>query len=116
MAGALTSYGTVRRVAGGNRFETSVLIAETFFVNPDSAVLAYAWDFPDGLCGGSLAVTMGAPLILTMAKYEAQAANYLQTQPISEAIILGSEKLIPQASVDTIFPRDSLHENELPIG
>ena len=116
MAGALTSYGTVRRVAGGNRFETSVLIAETFFVNPDSAVLAYAWDFPDGLCGGSLAVTMGAPLILTMAKYEAQAANYLQTQPISEAIILGGEKLIPQASVDTIFPRDSLHENELPIG
>ena len=116
MEEALKGFGTVERVAGGNRFETSVLIAEKFFENPESAVLAYAWDFPDGLCGGPLATTMNAPLILTMAKYEAKAAEYVQSKGIAGAVILGGEKLIPQTSINTIFPRDTLHENELPIG
>lgn len=116
MEEALKGFGTVERVAGGNRFETSVLIAEKFFEDPESAVLAYAWDFPDGLCGGPLATTMNAPLILTMAKYEAKAAEYVQSKGIAGAVILGGEKLIPQTSIDTIFPRDTLHENELPIG
>ena len=103
MEEVLAGYGDVQRVAGNNRFETSVKIAETFFENPDSAVLAYAWDFPDGLCGGPLAVTMGAPLILTMEKYETQAAAYIQSNTISKTTVLGGEKLIPKSSVQTIF-------------
>ena len=103
METVLTAYGTVERVAGNNRFETSVKIAEKFFASPESAVLAYAWDFPDGLCGGPLAVTMNAPLILTMEKYESQAAAYIQSNTISKATILGGEKLIPDTSVDLIM-------------
>ncbi len=99
----LKTLGTVERLAGANRFETSVMIAEKFFADPESAVLAYAWNFPDGLCGGPLAATMGAPLILTMEKYETQAASYIQGQSIKTGIILGGEKLIPNASVSTIF-------------
>ncbi len=99
----LNTLGTVERLAGANRFETSVMIAEKFFQNPESAVLAYAWNFPDGLCGGPLAATMGAPLILTMEKYETQAASYIQGQSIKTGIILGGEKLIPNSSVNTIF-------------
>lgn len=100
---ALAAYGEVSRLAGGNRFETSVLIAEIFFEKPESAVLAYAWDFPDGLCGGPLATAMNAPLTLTMAKYETRAANYIQANGITKAIILGGEKLIPESSVAKIF-------------
>ncbi len=103
METVLTAYGTVERVAGNNRFETSVKITEKFFASPESAVLAYAWDFPDGLCGGPLAVTMNAPLILTMEKYESQAAAYIQSNTISKATILGGEKLIPDTSVDLIM-------------
>ena len=103
MEAVLTAYGTVERVAGKNRFETSVKIAEKFFNDPESAVLAYAWDFPDGLCGGPLATTMNAPLILTMEKYEVKAAEYIQGQSISKAVILGGEKLIPDTSVDLIM-------------
>ena len=103
MEAALNGYGEVSRLAGGNRFETSVLIAETFFRNPKAAVLAYAWDFPDGLCGGPLAAAMNAPLILTMAKYEGQAAGYIQGKEIRSAVVLGGEKLIPEASVNLIF-------------
>ena len=103
MAEVLTAYGTVERVAGNNRFETSVKIAEKFFDSPESAVLAYAWDFPDGLCGGPLATTMNAPLILTMANYEESAKNYVRSTGISRTTILGGEKLIPDTSVDLIM-------------
>ena len=99
----LKNYGETERIAGQNRFETSVKIAEKFFDSPESAVLAYAWDFPDGLCGGPLAVTMNAPLILTMANYEESASNYVQFTGISRTTILGGEKLIPDTSVDLIM-------------
>ena len=111
----LTAYGEVERVAGGNRFETSVAIAEKFFDAPKSAVLAYAWNFPDGLCGGPLAASMDAPLILTMGNYEAQATGYVRGNAIKNGIILGGETLIPEKSVNQIFNIRQF-ENELPIG
>ena len=43
----LQSYGKVRRLAGENRFETSVLVAKTYFKDSDACVLAYAYNFPD---------------------------------------------------------------------
>ncbi len=99
----LKGYGETKRVAGNDRFQTSVLIAETFFDSPNAAVLAYAWNFPDGLCGGPLAATMNAPLILTMEKYESQAANYIQSRNIQTGITLGGETLIPDNSINLIF-------------
>ncbi len=99
----LKDYGTPQRLAGDNRFETSVLIASTFFQAPESAVLAYAWDFPDGLCGGPLAAAMDAPLILTMNHYEDEAMAYANDWKIRTGIVLGGEKLIPENSVSAIF-------------
>ena len=103
LAEEISAYGETRRIGGANRFETSVLIAEEFFDAPESVVLAYAWNYPDGLCGGALAAAMDAPLILTMEKYESQAAEYIQEQPIREAIILGGEGLIPDTSVHKLL-------------
>ena len=115
-------YGPVDRIGGSNRFETSVLIAEWFFDDPDSAVLAYAWNYPDGLCGGALAATMDAPLILTMTKYETQAAEYIQGHNITTGTVLGGTGLISDKSVELIFPQKTSndtgnkYEDELPIG
>ncbi len=95
-------YGKATRLGGRNRFETSVMIAETFFENPQSAVLAYAWNFPDGLCGGAMATTMKAPLILTMTKYESQAMGYVQNKGITQGIVLGSDTLISDTSIQQI--------------
>lgn len=100
----LGEYGKVSRLAGSGRFETSVAIAEASFTSPSSVVLAYAWDFPDGLCGGPLAALMNAPLILTMEKYEAAAAEYVAEWGIASGMILGGEKKIPDSSVNKIFP------------
>ena len=103
MAATVGEYGEVDRLAGANRFETSVQVAEKYFPEAESAVLAYAWDFPDGLCGGGLANAMNAPLILTMTRYETQAADYIQRQGIKSGIVLGGEGLISAASVAKIF-------------
>ena len=99
----VAAYGEVTRLAGGNRFETSTLIAETFFDAPTSVVLAYGWNFPDGLCGGGLAASMNAPMLLTMERYEAAATAYAQAKGIKNSMILGGDGLIPDASVRTIF-------------
>jgi putative cell wall-binding protein len=93
----------VKRLAGKNRFDTSVLIAEEFFGEPTSAVLAYAANYPDGLCGGALANIMGAPLILTMDKQASVAAEYVKKAGIERAVSLGGEGLISDAAVKTIL-------------
>ncbi len=107
LAAAIGAYGEVTRLAGGNRFETSVLVAEKYFEAPETAVLAYAWNYPDGLCGGALAYTMGAPLVLTMTNYEAQAVEYATNEGITAGIVLGGDSLISDAAVRAIFAMDA---------
>ncbi len=102
----LEAYGKTYRLAGSDRFETSVLVAEKYFYSPDTVVLAYAWNYPDGLCGGALAYAMNAPLILTMDKYESAAAQYVQSGGIDSGYVLGGANLISDATVDNIFTRN----------
>ncbi len=97
------AYGPTTRLGGDHRFETSVMIAQTFFENPDSVVLAYAKNFPDGLCGGALASTMKAPLLLTMTKFESYAAEYAEGADITDGVVLGGTGLISDEAVRTIL-------------
>ena len=99
----LYEYGTVERIKGKNRYETSVLVANRFFDDPTSAVLAYAKNFPDGLCGGPLAISMNAPLILTATGEESAAAKYTNAYGITRGAVLGGTGLISDGSVRTIF-------------
>ena len=99
----LKAYGRVERVKGKTRYETSVEIAEKFFVNPDYTVIAYAENFPDGLCGGPLAMTMDAPLILTKTGKQAAAKGYAQANNIKAGAVLGGASLIDDATAKDIF-------------
>ena len=107
----LSAYAdTVERLAGENRFETSVMVAEKFFTNPKKAVLAYAWDFPDGLCGGSLAASVDAPLILAATDsatapldYDEAACEYVEESGIAQGYVLGGDALISDETVRGIF-------------
>ena len=103
IAVTLEKYGEVERLAGAHRYETSVLVAGKFFEEPDSAVLAYAKNYPDGLCGGALAVTKNAPLLLTDSKYFSYAAEYAEKNGITFGVVLGGDKLISDKAVGTIF-------------
>ena len=111
MEKAFRSYGITERISGDNRFETSIALAELYFgSDAEKAVLAYAWNYPDGLCGGPLAHAMNAPLILTMTGYESDAIDYITAAGIENGIVLGGEKLISDASIRAIFGLDAADE------
>ena len=103
MEDQLAAYGSVKRIGGSNRFETSVMIAREFFEAPEAAVLAYAWDFPDGLCGGPLAAALDIPLILTMPDYSAEAEAYAREINIQGGTVLGGDPLIQTYVAIDIF-------------
>lgn len=88
LATELENYGSVSRLAGANRQETSVAVAEAFFPDPSSAVLAYARNFPDGLCGGPLAASLGGPVLLVTDEDHSDARAYVQNKDIKD----GKEK------------------------
>ncbi len=99
----LAAYGSVERVKGKSRYETSVAIAEKFFASPDYAVIAYAENFPDGLCGGPLSTAMNAPLILTKTGNQSAAKSYVQRNNIKNGTVLGGASLIDDNTAMDIF-------------
>ena len=106
----LNEIGSAVRVKGKNRYGTSVAIAQRYFTNPEAAVLAYAQGFPDGLCGGPLAVSMGAPLILTSNESHGDADAYVEN--ILIGAVTGGTGRISDDTVREIF--DLAAEVEIP--
>jgi putative cell wall-binding protein len=97
----LKAIGTVERLAGNGRYQTSVMVAQKFISEPNAAVLAYARNFPDGLCGGPLAYALGAPLILTDNYDPSEADKYIEG--IKTGIVVGGPGLISDESASLIF-------------
>ena len=97
----LNALGTAVRVKGASRYETSVEIAKRYFLTPGAAVLAYAQGFPDGLCGGPLALSIGAPLILTSNEACLAADDYVTEIPVG--VVTGGTGRISDETVREIF-------------
>lgn len=102
-------YGATERVSGNTRYETSILVAEEFFDGSDEAVLAYAKNFPDGLCGGPLAMSKNAPLILTATGKETNAVTYTKNNSISAGAVLGGAGLISDEVVMKILDTSEIN-------
>lgn len=103
MEKVFAGLGETTRIGGATRYETSTNVARTFFSNPSVVVLAYGENFPDGLCGGPLANSMGGPLILA-AKGKTKAANaYTDSVGIFTGEILGGPTLIDDAGARAIL-------------
>lgn len=103
----LKKYAEVKRLAGSTRYETTLVVANEFFQAPSAAVLAYAQNFPDGLCGGPLAEAMNAPLILTSTDNAAYAELYAKDAEIISGAVLGGTSLISDNAVKSIFNMDA---------
>ena len=99
----LDAIGDVERVAGENRYQTSVKVAKEFVSDPDAVVLAYARNFPDGLCGGPLAYSMGAPLVLAQDRFLDTTVGYMTDHEIMSGVVLGGTNLITNKDVRSIF-------------
>ena len=76
--------------------------------NPESAVLAYALNYPDGLCGGPLAMSMNAPLILTTDSRKDAALSYTTENGISQGKVLGGASLISNKTAMEILNLESV--------
>jgi putative cell wall-binding protein len=105
-AKAAANYGTTKRLGGATRYDTSVLVAEEFFTgNCDNLVLAYGQNFPDGLSGGPLALTLDAPLILTQnnSTVSQKAADFAAKKNVKFIAVLGGTALISDGTVQKIL-------------
>ena len=97
----------VDRVYGETREKTSVKIAEKYFETPETVVVAYSRNFPDGLCGGPLAYAMNAPLLLTNAGAEDVAADYVNANGIHTGYVLGGTVAVSDETIRLIFNLNS---------
>ena len=99
----LREYGKVSRIQGTNRAQTSLKIAEKFFPEAKSAVVAYSHNFPDGLCGGPLANQINSPLILTRDNDASAIAAFLKSKGISDGYVLGGTSVLSDSLVRKVF-------------
>lgn len=122
----LLQIAPVERVAGDNRFETSVAVAKRFFYavnygtttgkwgamvrDPETIALVYAQNFPDGLSAGPLAAAMNAPVILVQNANKAVevASEYRELLELSTMYVMGGETLISEETANTIFDNGTI--------
>ncbi len=106
----LAAFGTVTRVYGDSRYDTSVEVAKTFCSDVTAAVVASGKNFPDGLCGGPLAAALNAPLILTKDGGADAAAGYVADMAIAGGYVLGGDGALTDATVVSVFALESADE------
>ena len=100
----LSELGTVSRISGSSRDETSRFFAERFCPTATGAALANFLTFPDGLCGGPLAHALGIPLLLIYDGYITNAQTYLEGRSaIDRGIVFGGHAAVSQDVSNQIF-------------
>lgn len=77
------------RIAGMNRYETSLDVCKYFNLSSDTAVIASGENFPDALSGSALAAKKNAPIILTDGINISSQKQYLDQCNYSDLVLLG---------------------------
>ena len=103
----ISQYGNTTRLSGENRFEISLQVAERYFDKPSCALLAYPWNYADGLCCSTLAYAASAPVIFADANDFAYAVEFTHGADITVGVVLGTEELIPDEVVRSVFAMDA---------
>ncbi|MFR8039683.1 MAG: cell wall-binding repeat-containing protein [Anaerovoracaceae bacterium] len=89
------SYGNVIRLGGFNRYTTSIAVSRAFFGEWNKcAVAVYGMNFPDGLTGGALAISLSSPVILMDNKNYNVATVYSNNIDLNKLAVLGGTSLI----------------------
>ena len=92
---ATLGVNKIERLAGKNRYETASLIAGKLGGNPETAVIAYGYDFPDALAAASYAARNGYPILLT-AKDSIPPETRKMLIGKKKTIVVGGEGVINQ--------------------
>ena len=100
---SLKKYGKTDRIWGVDRYETSAALADEFFTDSKTVILAYGNNFPDGLSGAPLALAYKAPLLLVSSSSTSAAEEYAAANSIKNVITLGGPALISDNAVNKII-------------
>ena len=65
--------------------------------------MAYGLNFPDGLSGGPLAMSIGSPLLLVTSSDYRAASVYAHKYGINKGAVLGGRSLISDEAVKKIL-------------
>ena len=99
----LNAYGTVNRLAGSNRYDTSVKIAMEFFeMDLDTVVIASGAGFPDGLSGGPVAIYYDAPLLLVANGYAENVKAIFHNSAAYRLVVMGGKGAVSKEIAEYI--------------
>ena len=96
-------FTTVSRIGGSDRYVTSANVANKYFGKAEKLTLAYALNYPDGLCAGPLAAKYSSPLILTASNNFVAAKDYATKSGSTSATTIGGKALISDEAVRAIL-------------
>ena len=92
----------IERISGIDRFETAAKIAERLGGNPEKAIIAYGYDFPDALAISSFAASKGYPILLSQTGKLPETTKQA-LKGVKETIVVGGTKAINK-SVENQLP------------
>lgn len=96
--------GTVTRINGSSREETSRKFAVDFCSESTGAALTNSQNFPDGLCGGPLAYQLGIPLLLVNQGAYDPAIDYIKSRDsVTVGILFGGTAAVNEGPARNIF-------------
>lgn len=96
------------RIAGGNRYETAIAIAEKLKTDSKTIILVDGTNYPDALSAGGYAAKINSPILLTPPKsLSPEVKAYIEEKGITEVLIIGGENSVSQAVVDSILGKDA---------
>lgn len=84
------------RIAGADRYATSLAVAQYFNLSGQSVCIATGNNFPDALAGSVYAANYNAPIILADGTLSDQVMNYLKDRTTTGATLFGGEAVVSQ--------------------
>jgi putative cell wall-binding protein len=97
--------GTVVRVSGADRYETSRKLASYAFPSASTALIASGDAFPDALSASAAAAEAGAPLILVGSgsrAADAPAASQAKSLKATAIRVVGGTAVVPEGAMTTL--------------
>ncbi len=95
--------GSVTRLAGADRYATSVLISRSAYGTSDAVFIATGTKFPDGLAGGPVAALLPGPLLLVApSQLPSVVKAELQRLGPDRVVVLGGTGVVSGSVVRAI--------------
>ncbi|SOC58167.1 cell wall-binding repeat-containing protein [Ornithinimicrobium cerasi] len=97
--------GTVDRIQGGDRYQTSAAVAAEYPAGLDVVFLANGLDYPDAVSASAVAGMEGAPVLLTRpGGLPGAVVQQLDRLNPDLVVVVGGELAISKATMDAVRP------------